>query len=764
MNELKEKIDLFFSAYKKEISVKKLLTLFKIKDDEYETLLDVLYKLEKEGKIYCLEDDKYMHIPTDFYLYHGTVQCSAKNKYYLNLKKGLIINIPNKNLNGANENDVVYVEVNKSVKHNKQLIGNVVRIVKRPKIQEDNIMIKAIVKKDYARNSYFITIDEKNIPINLKDLNGANVDDLVSIQITSGVNPKGKVIDIIKRHNCDHVLQLKKIDGKKKWVSIVNNNSIYEVDTKEEFEVNDNILVNLDENNKATFIKKIDRSNDLTSYIKTLICDLGFYIELSEKSKEEISKIKQDIKDEDLKNRIDLRDLITVTIDGDNSKDLDDAISLEYKDGKYYLYVHIADVSHYVKFNSALFKDAALKGTSLYPANLVFHMLAEELSNGVCSLNQGEDKLVKTCLIELDKDGNVLDYSIFRSVIRSNCKMSYSKVDKVLTSGCVTEEYKPYVNMLFDMNILSNILQKKRIERGAICFESDELEFDINKSGHVDGIKNRTEGPSHLIIENFMLIANESISQLAKYYDVPFIFRNHECPTINQTSKLKENLKFNRSYLRLLNHLENPKILQRILTNICDGKDKVESMYFSKLMLQCMNRAYYDTYPVGHYALALDSYATITSPIRRFPDLLNHYILDKIIDGDINNLDYYEREYKKLCPNCNTTRIAAEKLEHDINLVLLKDYISNYIGEELKATIIFISDDKIGIKTKEFLYGNIEIPKSCIDENKVTIDGKTYEIGDNIKVIIDGVKDNANEVLFSIKRKEKQKIKKEGIK
>ena len=760
MNELKDKINLFFSTYKKEISIKKILTLLKIKEEEYNALLEVLYELEKEGKIYCLEDDKYIHIPSDFYLYHGTIQSSTKNKYYLNLKKGLIINIPNKNLNGALENDIVYVEVSKSSKHNKQLIGNVVRVVKRPKMHEESTIIKAIIKKDYAKNSYFVIVDGKNIPINLKDLNGAYVDDLVSIQITNGLNPKGKVVDIIKKHNYEHVLQYKKIDGKKRWVSIVNDNYIYDVDTKEEFEINDNILVRLDEKNNATFIKRIDRTNDLTSCIKTLMCDLGFYTELSEKSKEEISKINQNISLEDLKNRVDLRDLITVTIDGDNSKDLDDAISLEYKDGKYYLYVHIADVSHYVKFNSALFKDATIKGTSLYPANLVFHMLAEELSNGVCSLNQDEDKLAKTCLIELDKEGNVLDYSIFRSVIRSNCKMSYSKVDKLFTSSSVPEEYKPYVNMLLDMNILSNILQKKRIERGAICFESDEIEFDINNNGHVEGIKNRTEGPSHLIIENFMLIANECISQLAKYYDVPFIFRNHECPTINQASKLKENLKFNRSYLRLLNHLENPKILQRILTNISDGKDKVESMYFSKLMLECMNRAYYDTYSIGHYALALDSYATITSPIRRLPDLLNHYILDKIIDGDINNLDYYEREYKKLCPNCNTTRMAAEKLEHDINLVLLKDYISNYVGETLSATIIFISDDKIGIKTKEFLYGNIEIPKSCINENKVNIDGKIYEIGDSIEVTIDGVKDNVSEVLFSIKRKEKQKKRK----
>ena len=295
MNELKEKINLFFSTYKKEIKVNKLLSLLKIKEDEYNALLDVLYELEKEGKIYCLEDDKYMHIPADFYLYHGTIQSSTKNKFYLNLKKGLIINIPNKNLNGALENDIVYVEVTKSSKHNKQLIGNVVRVVKRPKIHEESTIVKATIKKDYSKNNYFVTVDGKNIPITLKDLNGAYVDDLVSIQITNGVSPKGKVVDIIKKHNYEHVLQLKKIDGKKRWVSIVNNNYIYDVDTKEDFEINDNILVRLDENNNATFIKKIDRSNDLTSYIKTLMCDLGFYTELSEKSKEEISKINHTI-------------------------------------------------------------------------------------------------------------------------------------------------------------------------------------------------------------------------------------------------------------------------------------------------------------------------------------------------------------------------------------------------------------------------------------------------------------------------------------
>lgn len=761
MNEIKEKIDLFFSTYKKEISVNKLINILKIKEEEYSILLDILYELEKEGKIYCLEEDKYIHIPSDFYLYHGTIQCSAKNNFYLNLKKGLIINIPDKNLNGANENDVVYVEVSKGLKHNKQLIGNVVRIVKKIEISEENTIVKGIIKKDQVKNNYFVTVDGKNIPILMKNLNYAYVDDLVSIQIVKG---KGKVVDIIKKHNYEHVLQYKIVDGCKKWVSIVNNNYVYDVDLKEKFEVNDNILVRLDEKNNATFIKKIDKSSDLNSYIKTIMCELGFYTELSEGSKKEISKIKSDISLEELKNRVDLRKLTTITIDGDNSKDLDDAISLEYKNGRYYLYVHISDVSHYVKFNSELFKDAVKKGTSLYPANLVFHMLSEELANGVCSLNQGEDKLAKTIQLEFDKEGNLLDYSIYKSVIKNDCKMSYSKVDNLLINGIITEEYKPYISMLFDMNILSNILQKKRIERGAICFVSDELEFSINNSGHVEEANNRTDGPSHLIIENFMLVANEVSSEFAKYYEVPFIFRNHECPTINQTSKLKNNLKFNNSYLRLLNNLQNPKILQKILANICNGKDKVESMYFSKLMLECMNRAYYDTYSIGHYALALASYATITSPIRRLPDLLNHYILDKIIDGDINDLDYYETEYKKLCFNCNETRLAAEKLEHDINLFLFKDYISNYVGDVLNATIIFISDDKIGIKTEEFLYGNIEIPKYCIIENKININGNIYKIGDSIEVTIDGIKENENEVLFSIKRKEKQKIKKEGIK
>lgn len=761
MEVVKHKINEFFKKCKKDISIRKLISIFNIQDSETNLLIDVLYELEKEGQIICLDNNNYIHVPEHYYLHHGKIQKSSKNNYYIKLKKGIIITINNNNLNGAKENDIVFVEVKKGIKHNKELIGKVVRIVTKQSSDENNLCVKSVIRKNYIENYYYIIANNKIIYVSSKDLSGAQPNDLVSIQILN--DNKGKVIEVLKRHHKEHVLEYRMINNELKWVSIINPKCIYDVETKDSFLENDQILVNLNESNTATFIRKIEKTNTLESYIKTLLYDSGFHLGLSEKSIEEISKISNNINDYDLTGRVDLRNLETITIDGDNAKDLDDAISLEYKDDKYYLYVHIADVTSYVKFESGLFCDAYLRGTSLYPANLVFHMLSHELSNGVCSLNENEDKLTKTCLMEFDKKGNILDYSIFNSIIRSNKKMSYSKVNDVL-DGVYIDSYIPYKDLLNNMNNLSNLLYEKRLQRGAICFQSNELEFNITKSGNVESVNTRCYGPAHLIIENFMLAANQTVASIAKYYEVPFIYRNHESPNMIQVSKLKDNLKSFSSCIQTLRNAQNPKILQKILFTLCKGKEKEEIIHFSKSMLECMSRAYYDSSSIGHYALALDNYATFTSPIRRFPDLLNHYVLDKIIKGDINDLDYYQERYKEMYIKCNENRLLAEQFEQNIDNILLNNYLSKYKDETLTATIVFITDNIVGVKVEEFICGNIILPKETIFNDQFIIDGKTYKKGDSIEVKIDEIKEKNNEILFSIKRKEKQKIRKKDEK
>lgn len=753
MDSLKSSLSKFFETYTSKINIKKLVSMFKIQPENYSILIDTLYELEKEGKIIGDSDGNYTHISKEYYLKEGIIQKSSKNKFYINLGSGVIINIPNKNLNGAKENDLVFVSLKKGEKHIKQQIGTVVRIVETSTIQDIQSFNKAVVKKDYTRNYYYIRINDNVIYIPDKELNKAYPGDLVTVQITD--NKMAKVVDIIKRNNNEHVFEYKEINGEKKFTPIGTTHFDIDLKTNETFEIGDRILVDLDLDNKATFVRRMDNSEGLNSYIKALFCDSGFNYEFSEKSKKEVENITGIISKEEKLRRVDLRELETFTIDGNRAKDLDDAISLEFKDNKYYLYVHIADVTHYVKYGSALFKDAYLKSTSVYPANTVFAMLPKELSNGVCSLNPNEDKLTKTCRIEFDLEGNVLDFQVFNSIINSNKRMTYGKVNDILTKNIVDEEYIPYENTLKMMNTLSNLLQQKKIDRGFIFFDSVSKEFEFDKHGEIESISDYHRGPAEYLIENFMLITNELVTSLAYYYQLPFAFRNHEGPTIDQISKLRSNLKEYKKFVNTIRNITNPKMLQKILLNLCKDKETSEATYFSKIVLRCMNRAFYESNNRGHYALALDYYGTFTSPIRRFPDLLNHLMIEKIITGDMEDLEKYREEYKNMCVHCNEMQIASEKFELHIEDMLMRKYISKFIGQELDAKIEFISHHVIGIKTTNNICGYIELPKNSFDGHKVIINETIYEVGDKIKVTLDGMKPNSDEILFTIKEKVK---------
>jgi len=753
MDSLKLSLSKFFTTYNNKMNIKKLISIFKIKPDNYNVLIETIFELEKEGKIIGDNDGNYMHISKDYYLKQGIIQKSSKNKYYINLGSGIIINIPNKNLNGAKENDLVFVSLKKGEKHIKQQIGSVVRIVDYPTLQDIQSFTKTIIKKDYTRNYYYVKVNDNIIYIPDKELNKSYPGDLVTVQITD--NKMAKVIDIIKRNNSEHVFEYKEINGIKRFTPIGTYHFDIDLKINEDFELGDRVLVDLDLNNKATFIKRIDNYSNMNSYIKALFCDSGFNYGFSDKSKKELENISGIINKDEEWERIDLRNLETITIDGCRAKDLDDAVSLEFKNNRYYLYVHIADVTHYVKYGSALFKDAYNKSTSVYPANTVFSMLPKELSNGVCSLNPNEDKLAKTCKIEFDLDGNVIDFQVFNSIINSNKRMTYSKVNNILTGKGIDEDYIPYVNTLKLMNNLSNLLQQKKIERGFIFFDSVSKEFQFDNHGEIESINDYHRGPAEYLIENFMLITNELITSLAYYYQLPFAYRNHEGPTIDQISKLKSNLKEFKKFANTIRNVSNPKILQKILLNLCKDKESTETAYFSKIVLRCMNRAFYDSTNIGHYALALDYYGTFTSPIRRFPDLLNHFMIEKIISGDLDNIEKYNEEYKEMCVHCTEMQVASERFELHIEDMLMKKYISKFIGEELDAKIEFISHHVIGIKTINNICGYIELSKNNFDGNKVTINDTTYEVGDKVKVTLDGMKANCDEIMFTIKEKKK---------
>ena len=756
--ELANRFELFFKNYDKEISISDLIKKFKLNKQETELVKDVLYQLELSGKIIGYDNGVYKHKPDDFYLLQGIIRKSNKNKYYIVYDSG-IVNITYNNLMGATEGDTVYVQVKKGKKHIKQVDGKVVRIVKKCDVVNIKTFYKAVLKRNNIKNYYYVTVDGNDIYIDVDDVKDAYVGDMVSVYVIN--NKYGRVVDVITRVDHQEILKYRKNGEKYSWSLLNDNKRIVKVkfDSTYEFDENDQILAKY-EDGCFRFVKKIESDNSLKSKIDMMFYNIDMPIEFTKEELYEADEISKIDIDQEINKRVDLRDLITFTIDGEHAKDLDDAISLEIQNDEYILYVHIADVSFFVRPNCKLFNAAYLRGTSVYPADYVYPMLPKAISNGICSLNPNEDKLAKTIKMKFDKDGNLIDYKIFNSVINSNYRMNYNDVNKILKNEVVVDKnYYNYVDILREMNKLSSLFDKKKNSRGAISFNTMELEFIFGDNDKIKEITDRDREQAEKLIENFMLVANQIVSSFAYYLQTSYIYRNHDVPTIEQLTKLKYSLIKYRKYFRSYKNFDNPAILQKILYSIQKETNDIESLYYSSKILSCMNRAYYSENNNGHYALALPEYGTFTSPIRRFPDLFNHYIIGEIINGNIDKLDNIFN-LSEMCKHATLRQLQAEEIERQTNNLLLSDFISNYKDSEIVGEIIFINKDFVCIKTKELFYGNIPMNKR---ERMLILDGG-YKSGDKIVVKIDSIDEYSNQINFTIVDKiNKKKLKKEGI-
>lgn len=759
---IKEKLENFFQKLKREISINEIISTLSINQNEYEYFSNAIYELEKEGKILCTNKNKYIHVPDNFYLKFGKIEVSSRGNYYVSLDRGVKIIISKNNLNGAKKGDYVYLETEKSSKNEKQLIGNVIRIVSKTNIESNEFVSNVKLKRNYKKNYFYITHASTDIYIPSHDLNSAYIDDIVTVKIINNDNTKyAKVVKIEKRHPKNHIFEYKNINGNMKWIPLdtypyeVNIN----INEKENFSEGDKIFCKVSEDNNIEYLGRVNSENSLNANISNLIKIYGFDTKFNDCVLKECKNIKDKISTEEINNRKDLRNLTTITIDGETAKDLDDAISVEKLYDRYRLYVHIADVSHYVSYKSNTFEEACNRTTSIYPPNGVIPMLPNVLSDVVCSLNPNEDKLTKTFMIDIDFKGGILDYQIFNSVIKSDMRMSYDKVNKVLDNIEIENEYIPYIDLLHNLNDLSSILQSRRIDRGFICFDAPEKEFNIDESGTIHSIHDRDKGKSQLIIENCMLLANEVATEFLHYLYLPVFYRNHEAPTYQQISRLKTKLKEFKNYVQKLSKADNPKILQKILLTLSEGKSEEERQFLSCLMLTSMNRAYYSTNNTGHYALALDKYATFTSPIRRLPDLINHMVLSCVLDGNFNKIENILEDFENVCLNCSTKQELVEQFERDVELLLITDYMKEFYEKEMPAKILFVNNDKVYVKTYNGFYGNVKIQKT--KNEKIIIDGKKYKIGDTIPVVIKYVKEKNNEIRF-ITSDEKIKMLKKG--
>ena len=466
--------------------------------------------------------------------------------------------------------------------------------------------------------------------------------------------------------------------------------------------------------------------------------------EFPERVKRQVENVAKPVSGADMAGRMDLRHLQTVTIDGEDAKDLDDAISISKEGDKYILGVHIADVSNYVQEHSALDIEALKRGTSVYLVDRVIPMLPRQLSNGICSLNQGEDRLSLSCIMTIDGKGNVVDHIIAETVICVDRRMTYTNVNKIITHKDpeVTEAYKDFADMFFLMKELADILRDKRKQRGSIDFEFPETKVILNEQGVPVEIKPYERNAATKIIEDFMLIANETVAQDYFWQEIPFVYRTHEKPDpdrIKQLSTFINNFGF---HIHTGSSQIHPKELQKLLAK---SEDTPQEGLIARLTLRSMKRAKYSTECVGHFGLAANYYCHFTSPIRRYPDLQIHRIIKDNLRGRMNGkrIAHYEEILPKVSADSSTLERRADEAERETIKLKKVQYMSERIGQEFEGVISGVTAYGFYVELENTVEGMVRVTSLEGDyfefwENSYELVGENsgvrYKLGQKVRI------------------------------
>ncbi|PWF99450.1 ribonuclease R [Levilactobacillus bambusae] len=476
---------------------------------------------------------------------------------------------------------------------------------------------------------------------------------------------------------------------------------------------------------------------------------------------EEADAIPDHVTEEETAGREDITDQTLVTIDGESSKDLDDAVTVwKLPNGNYHLGVHIADVSHYVKENSPLDKEAYKRGTSTYLTDRVIPMLPRRLSNGICSLNEGQLRLCMSCEMEIDPSGNVIKERIHPSVMRSKARMTYTAVNKILEAHDpeTMKQYEELVPMFEDMGDLHRILYKHRKKRGAIDFDDTEAEIIVDKDGHAIDVQLRTRGLAERMIESFMLAANETVAQHAFEKNVPFIYRIHETPDADRVKSFFEfltafgiNVKGDPSHLK-------PKTLQNILKQVAG---KPEEAAVQVMMLRSLKQARYADQSLGHFGLGAEFYTHFTSPIRRYPDTMVHRLIHWYEDNGINqkSKEKYADLLDEIASHSSTCERRSIDAERDTNSMKMAEYMADHVGEEFDAVVSSVMKFGLFIELPNTIEGLVHISRMKDDyyeyvEKYMALVGRntrrTYRIGQPIRVKVIHVDKEQSQIDFDI--------------
>ena len=485
-----------------------------------------------------------------------------------------------------------------------------------------------------------------------------------------------------------------------------------------------------------------DPGVDIMSIIKAY--DLP--VEFPESVKKAINDIPDIVSEKDKAGRVDLRNVQMVTIDGEDAKDLDDAVSISKEGPVYHLGVHIADVSHYVTEGSALDKEALKRGTSVYLVDRVIPMIPHKLSNGICSLNQGEDRLALSCLMDIDEKGNIVGHRICETVINVDRRMSYTSVKKILVDNDTNEimKYKELVPMFHMMEEAAELLRKKRFARGSVDFDFPESKIILDENGHPTDIKPYDRNVATKIIEDFMLAANETVAEDYFWQDMPFLYRTHENPDPEKMRKLATFINNFGYTLRLTDDLR-PKEIQKLLSEI-EGSD-AENL-ISRLTLRSMKKAKYTTECVGHFGLAAKYYCHFTSPIRRYPDLQIHRIIKENLHGGLSpkRAAHYDAILPDVAVQTSAMERRAADAERDTDKLKMAEYMEQFVGETFDGVVSGVTAWGVYVELPNTIEGMVSINNMkgfyTFDEEHYEMVGelgnRSYKLGQKVKVVVIG--------------------------
>ncbi len=660
-------------------------------------LESALHELVIEGIVHESKSRDYMLMTNTKALKAGKLQINRSGNGFVDVPDGKDIFIKGDHLHGAINGDFVEVEIHSKL-DDPEPAGHIIKILKR-------------------------------------DLNNV-VGEMVKSKNRLIFKPEDEKLDIIVKLNKEDLKGC--VEGHKVLVSIVK-----EVD-------------------KKVFLGKVERiighRNDPGVDIMVVAAKHGIEIDFNASTIKELESIPDTVLENELKNRRDLTKAMIFTIDGDDTKDIDDAISLVKEGSNYRLGVHIADVSHYVKVGTSLYESAYSRGTSSYLADTVIPMIPHQLSNGICSLNPEVVRLTLTCDMLISPEGKVKEYDIYPSFIKSRKQMTYKNVNKILIDNEIPDGYEEYVDTLRLMKELADILRREKINRGYMDFGLDEAKIIQDENGKAIDVVRREQKDGEKLIEDFMIVANETVAKHISNMDLPFVYRIHDLPNAekiddftNLVTQLGYQLNTNLSKI-------TPLTIQGVLDEL---RDKNEFKILSDLLLRSMKKAIYSTNNIGHFGLASRNYTHFTSPIRRFPDLTVHRLLRTYLFEnriDLETINFNSKYLMEVADHSSEMEVAAVEAEREVLSMKMAEYMIDHIGEKYKGVISSVTsfgffvelenlvEGLVHISTLDGYYNHVPELLSLVKKDN----SKRYRVGDEVEVVVVSANKDQGNIDFEV--------------